>query len=69
MAPTASVSTSAASVSTSAASVSASPHPAALPSWRSRLLWLAMIWAASVAALGAAAYALRLVMRAIGMSA
>ncbi|CAB3727872.1 Protein of uncharacterised function (DUF2474) [Achromobacter kerstersii] len=50
-------------------SASASPNPTALPSWRSRLLWLAMIWAASVAALGAAAYALRLVMRAIGMSA
>lgn len=39
-----------------------------LPSWRSRLLWLAMIWACSVAALGVAAYALRLVMRSIGMS-
>ncbi|WP_081955132.1 DUF2474 family protein [Achromobacter sp. RTa] len=43
---------------------SASP----LPTWRSRLLWLAIIWACSVAALGAAAYALRLVMRSIGMS-
>ncbi|MPT40973.1 MAG: DUF2474 family protein [Achromobacter sp.] len=39
-----------------------------LPSWRSRLLRLAIIWACSVAALGAAAYALRLVMRSIGMS-
>lgn len=39
-----------------------------LPSWRSRLLWLAIIWACSVATLGAAAYALRLVMRSIGMS-
>ncbi|CAB3654513.1 Protein of uncharacterised function (DUF2474) [Achromobacter denitrificans] len=39
-----------------------------LPSWHSRLLWLAIIWACSVAALGAAAYALRLVMRSIGMS-
>lgn len=38
------------------------------PSWRGRLLWLAIIWACSAAALGAAAYALRLVMRAIGMS-
>lgn len=38
------------------------------PSWRSRLLWLAMIWACSVAALGVAAYALRLVMKSIGMS-
>lgn len=38
------------------------------PSWRSRLIWLALIWAASVAALGATAYALRLLMRAIGMS-
>jgi hypothetical protein len=43
------------------------PH-ASPPSWRSRLLWLAIIWACSVAALGAAAYALRLVMRSIGMS-
>ena len=38
------------------------------PSWRSRLLWLALIWAGSVAALGVAAWAMRLVMRAIGMS-
>ncbi len=38
------------------------------PSWRSRLLWLAAIWACSVAALGAAAGLLRLVMRSIGMS-
>ena len=36
--------------------------------WRSRLLWLALIWAGSVAALGVAAWAMRLVMRAIGMS-
>ena len=44
-------------------------NPSATPtSWRSRLLWLALIWASSVAALGVAAYALRLVMRAIGMS-
>ncbi|MDR6602040.1 hypothetical protein J2732_003032 [Achromobacter deleyi] len=43
-------------------------RPAPAPSWRSRLLWLAAIWAASVAALGVTAYALRLVMRAIGMS-
>ena len=39
-----------------------------LPSWRSRLLWLALIWAGSVAALGVAAWAMRLAMRAIGMS-
>lgn len=39
-----------------------------LPSWRSRLLWLAAIWACSVGALGVAAYALRLIMRSIGMS-
>ena len=32
----------------------ASPSPT---SWRSRLLWLALIWAGSVAALGVAAYA------------
>jgi hypothetical protein len=31
-------------------------------------LWLALIWAGSVAALGVTACALRLVMRAIGMS-
>jgi hypothetical protein len=43
----------------------ARPTPAA---WRSRLLWLVLIWAASVAALGVAAYALRLLMRAVGMS-
>lgn len=41
------------------------PQPS---SWRARLLWLAMIWACSVAALGAAAGLLRLVMRSIGMS-
>lgn len=40
----------------------------AVPSWRSRLLWLALIWAGSVAALGVAAWSMRLVMRAIGMS-
>lgn len=39
-----------------------------LPSQRSRLLWLALIWAGSVAALGVAAWAMRLAMRAIGMS-
>ncbi len=38
-------------------------------SWRARLLWLAMIWACSVAALGAAAGVLRFIMRSIGMSA
>lgn len=42
------------------------PPPAS--SWRSRLLWLALIWACSVAALGVAAYALRLIMGALGMS-
>lgn len=42
--------------------------PSSLPSWRSRLLWLALIWAGSVAALGVTAYALRLLMRTIGMS-
>lgn len=40
-------------------------HPS---SWRARLLWLAMIWACSVAALGAAAGVLRLIMRSVGMS-
>jgi hypothetical protein len=47
------------------------PQDAARPApapWRSRLLWLVLIWAASVAALGVAAYALRLLMRAVGMS-
>ena len=42
--------------------------PTSLPSWRSRLLWLLLIWAGGVVALGLAAGALRLVMRAIGMS-
>lgn len=37
--------------------------------WRRRIMWLALIWAASVAALGVAAYAMRWVMKAIGMSA
>lgn len=46
----------------------ASDSPCPAPSWRSRLVWLAMIWAASVASLGVAAYAMRLIMRAIGMS-
>lgn len=45
-----------------------SVSPSSPPSWRSRLLWLAMIWAASVATLGVTAYALRLVMRSLGMS-
>ncbi|MDB5776946.1 MAG: hypothetical protein JWP38_3079 [Herbaspirillum sp.] len=36
--------------------------------WTKRIGWLLLIWAASVAALGLAAYALRLLMRLIGMS-
>lgn len=44
-------------------------NPSQSSSWRTRLMWLAMIWTCSVAALGAAAGVLRLVMRSIGMSA
>jgi hypothetical protein len=43
-------------------------HPAAPRSWVKRFGWLLLIWSASVAALGAAAFALRLLMRLIGMS-
>ena len=38
-------------------------------SWPRRLGWLLLIWAASVAALGVAAWLLRVVMRAVGMAA
>ncbi len=38
------------------------------PNWCKRLAWLVLIWAASVAALGVAAYVLRLVMGWAGMS-
>lgn len=36
--------------------------------WLRRIGWLLLIWCASVAALGAAAYGLKLLMRLIGMS-
>lgn len=39
----------------------------AQPDWRKRLLWLALIWAASVTAMLAAAYIMRLFMRIIGL--
>lgn len=35
--------------------------------WRKRLAWMAGIWLASVATLGLAAWAMRLLMRAAGM--
>lgn len=41
----------------------ASPAP-----WWKKLGWLVLIWSASVLALGAAAWLMRLLMRAIGMS-
>ncbi len=44
------------------------PNSAAPRNWFKRIGWLLLIWVASTAALGAAAYALRLVMRLIGMS-
>lgn len=37
--------------------------------WIKRIGWLLGIWVCSVAALGAAAYLLRLVMNAVGMTA
>lgn len=51
-------------------SASADPAdtPAAPSGWAKRFGWLLLIWSASVAALGAAAFALRLLMRLIGMS-
>lgn len=36
---------------------------------RTRLLWFFLIWLASVTALGVAAYAMRLLMRAAGLTA
>jgi hypothetical protein len=36
--------------------------------WWKRLAWLVLIWAASVAALAIVAYALRLVMNAVGLT-
>lgn len=36
--------------------------------WGKRLLWLVLIWACSIAALGLAAFAMRLIMQAAGMS-
>lgn len=37
-------------------------------SWPKRLLWFIALWAASVCALGIVAYALRLFMRALGLT-
>ncbi|NYT86033.1 DUF2474 family protein [Pollutimonas harenae] len=37
--------------------------------WAKRLAWMLGIWLASIAALGLAAYLLRLVMNAVGMTA
>jgi hypothetical protein len=39
-----------------------------IKTWFSRIGWMLLIWCASVAALGAVALGLRLVMRLIGMS-
>lgn len=36
--------------------------------WPRRVMWLILIWLASVTALGAAAYVMRLLMRAAGMA-
>lgn len=44
------------------------PDSAAPRNWFKRIGWLLLIWVASTAALGVAAYALRLLMRLIGMS-
>ncbi|WP_460428458.1 DUF2474 domain-containing protein [Azotobacter armeniacus] len=37
--------------------------------WPRRILWLVLIWAASVFCLGVLTYGLRLIMRAAGMTA
>lgn len=42
--------------------------PATVRQWLRRLVWLIAIWMVSVAALGLAAWALRLLMKSIGMS-
>ncbi|CAG2151045.1 hypothetical protein LMG26411_03869 [Cupriavidus numazuensis] len=42
------------------------PRPVRLPLWLRRVGWLVLIWAASVAALGAAAWLLRLLMAGAG---
>lgn len=39
------------------------------PSWSKRVAWLLAIWSASVLALAAFAYLLRLLMNAVGMTA
>lgn len=36
--------------------------------WWKRLIWMAVLWLAGVLSLGAAAYALRFLMRAAGMA-
>jgi hypothetical protein len=50
------------------ASSSPSPGPGPNPGWAKRIGWLLLIWCASVAALGAAAMGLRLLMGLLGMS-
>ena len=44
-------------------------RPADRPRWRSRVGWLILIWAMSVAFMGLAAYLIKLLMRAVGLSA
>ena len=46
-----------------------SRQPVQKPLWPKRLAWLLGIWAVSIAALALAAYLLRLVMNAVGMTA
>lgn len=43
-------------------------EPAKERAWWRKLAWLIAIWAASVLALGAVAWLMRVVMRAVGMS-
>lgn len=45
------------------------PTPPPTPSWPRRLAWLALIWAASILALGLVAALLRGLMRLAGMTA
>ena len=51
------------------ADLASKPDDRTAPSWPRRLGWLLLIWAASVAGLGAIAWGLKLVMRAVGMAA
>ena len=43
-------------------------HASRRPHWGKRLAWLALIWLVSVATLGLVALAIKVIMRAVGMT-